>query len=170
MGPRFLSSAGPRICDPDGPLETTAVIDKTIRKQMTDPNRSLTMLQRTSGDMVLKRNLSRGFDYPRTVEEYAAEQGLDQGDLLLSVAIGLSDAALSRRFLFDRRTAACIRRTLEVKYKKLFRWLDNYRREAMSQGFAYHDGKLKYLQGLNSSDIDKRQKALVSAVRWAIRY
>jgi DNA polymerase I-like protein with 3'-5' exonuclease and polymerase domains len=86
------------------------------------------------------------------------------------VAMGLSNAALSRRFLIDRLTAARIRQALEVKYAKLFKWLDTYRSEVMNQGFAHHDGKRKCLEGLKSSDIDKRQKALVSAARWLISY
>jgi DNA polymerase I-like protein with 3'-5' exonuclease and polymerase domains len=95
---------------------------------------------------------------------------LDQKDLLLSVVIGLSDAALSKRFLIDRLTAAGIRETVGAKYVKVFKWLDTYRRDAMALGFAYHDGKRKYLEGLKSSDIDRRNQAVVSAVRWAIRY
>ena len=104
------------------------------------------------------------------LEGAAAERDLDQNDLLLSVAIGLSDAALSSRFLVDRLTAAGIRQALEAKYAKLFKWLDTYRRDAITRGFAHHDGKRKYLEGLKSSDIDKRHKALRSTVRWLIRY
>jgi DNA polymerase I-like protein with 3'-5' exonuclease and polymerase domains len=89
---------------------------------------------------------------------------------LLSVAIGLSDAALSRRFLINHLTATGIRQALEAKYAKLFKWLDTYRRDAVTLGFAQHDGRRKYLDGLKSSDIDRRHKALRSAVRWLIRY
>jgi DNA polymerase-1 len=165
-----LSSTGPRICDADGPLETTAVIDRTICDQMSDPDRSLTMLQRISGDEVLKKSLIHGFDHPLIIGKYAAGRDLDQKDLLLSVASGLSDATLCRRFLIDRLSASCIRRALEQKYATLFKWIDSYRRATIGQGFAYRDGRMKYLEGLRSSDIDKRHKALVSAVRWAIRY
>jgi DNA polymerase-1 len=165
-----LSSTDPRICEPGGPLEATAVIDRIIRERMDDSNRSLEILQRVTGDTVLKRDRRGGVDHPCFMGRDAAGRDLDQKDVLLCVAIGLSDAALSRRFLIGRLTAAGIRQTLEGKYQKLFKWLDTYRRDAMAQGFAYYDGKRKYLEGLRSSDIDKRHKAVRSAVRWLIRY
>ena len=165
-----LSSTDPRICEPDGPLAPSTVIERTLRERMDDPERSLEMLQRVTGDEVLKRDRRDALEHFSPMGKDAARQDLDQRDLLLSVAIGLSNAALSRRFLIDRLTAAGIRQALEVKYAKLFKWLDTYRSEVMNQGFAYHDGKRKYLEGLKSSDIDKRQKALVSAVRWLISY
>ncbi len=137
---------------------------------MDDSNRSLDIVQRVTGDEVLKRDLRSGGDRPLFIGGAAAERDLDQKDLLLSVAIGLSDAALSSRFLIDRLTAAGIRQAFEARYAKLFKWLDTYRRDAMTRGFAHHDGRRKYLEGLKSSDIDKRHKALRSAVRWLIRY
>ena len=165
-----LSSMHPRICEPEGPIEATAVIDSTIRQHMDDSNRSLDILQAITGDQVLKRDRRSGGDRPSFIGGGAAERDLDQKDLLLSVAIGLSDAALSKRFLIDHLTATGIRQAFEAKYAKLFQWLDTYRRDAITQGFAQHDGRRKYLEGLKSSDIDKRHKALRSAVRWLIRY
>jgi DNA polymerase-1 len=165
-----LSSMHPRICEPEGPIEATALIDRAIREQMGDSNRSLDILQRVTGDKVLKRDLRSCGDRPLFIGGAAAERDLDQKDLLLSVAIGLSDAALSSRFLIDRLTAAGIRQAFEAKYAELFKWLDTYRRDALTRGFAHHDGRRKYLEGLKSSDIDKRHKALRSSVRWLIRY
>jgi DNA polymerase-1 len=162
-----LSSTDPRICEPE---EATGVIDKIIRERMADANRSLDILQRVTGDQALKKDRHRGVGHACFVGKDATGRDLDQKDLLLSVAIGLSDAALSRRFLIDRPTAAGIRQALEARYAKLFKWLDTCRRDAMTQGFACHDGNRKYLSGLKSSDIDKRHKALRSAIRWLIRY
>jgi hypothetical protein len=137
----------PRICEPEGPIEAMAVIDSTIREHMDDSNRSLEILQRVTGDEVLKRDWRSGGDRPSFIGGDAAERDLDQKDLLLSVAIGLSDAALSRRFLIDHLTVAGIRQAFEAKYAKLFKWLDTYRRDAITQGFAQHDGRRKYLEG-----------------------
>src|SRR5262249_5581951 len=99
-----------------------------------------------------------------------ATRDLDQSDVLLCVASGLSDAALSRRFLIDRPTVAGIRGALETKYEELFKWLDVYRMDALTQGFAQHNGRRKYLEGLKSSDLDKRHEAMRSVIRWLIRY
>jgi hypothetical protein len=165
-----LSSTYPRICDPGGPLDPAMVIDRTIREQMGDPNRALDILQRVTRDSVFGKDWREGGDHPSVIGKGHAEQDLDQKDLVLSVAIGASDSALSSRFLIDRLTVAGIRQALEAKYAKLFKWLDIYRRDTLTQGFAQHNGSRKYLEGLRSSDLDKRHKAVRSAVRWLIRY
>jgi len=146
------------------------VIDRTIREHMADADRALYILQRITGDEVFEKDWHEGGDRPSFIGGCAAERNLDQKHLLLSVVIGFSDAALSSRFLINRFTAAGIRQALEGKYAKLFRWRDIYRLDTLTQGYAQHNGRLKYLEGLKSSDLDKRQKALRSAVRWLIRY
>jgi 3'-5' exonuclease len=165
-----LSSTHPRICDPGGPLDPAMVIDRNIREQMGDPNRALDILQRVTRDRVFGKDWREGHDHPSFIGKGRAEKDLDQKDLVLSVAIGASDSALSSRFLIDRLTVAGIRQALEAKYAKLFKWLDIYRRDTLTQGFAQHNGGRKYLEGLRSSDLDKRHKAVRSAVRWLIRY
>jgi DNA polymerase-1 len=165
-----LSSTHPRICDAGGPLDAGVVIDRTIREHMADADRALYILQRITGDEVFEKDWHEGGDRPSFIGGCAAERNLDQKHLLLSVVIGFSDAALSSRFLINRFTAAGIRQALEGKYAKLFRWRDIYRLDTLTQGYAQHNGRLKYLEGLKSSDLDKRQKALRSAVRWLIRY
>lgn len=165
-----LSSTGPRICEPDGPLEATAVMDKFVRERMEDRGRSIGILQKITGDEVLKMDIRGWSKDSSLIGGDAIVRNLDQRDLLLSTAIGLSDAALCRRFLIDRATVAGIRRALEARYMKLFAWLASYRRDAMNQGYAYHKGERKYLDGLKSSDIHKRHKALRSAIQWVIRY
>jgi hypothetical protein len=151
-------------------LDPAMVIDRTIREQMADPNRALDILQRVTRDNVFRKDWREGRDHPSFIGKGRVEQDLDQKDLVLSVAIGASDPALSSRFLIDRLTVACIRQALEAKYAKLFKWLDAYRRDTLTQGFAQHNGRRKYLEGLKSSDLDKRHKAVRSAVRWLIRY
>ena len=146
------------------------MIDKIIRERIGDANRALDILQRVTGDQVLKKDRRRGVDHPRFVEKDTPRRDLDRKDLLLSVAIGLSDAALSRRFLIDRPTVAGIRRALETTYEELFKWLDVYRMDALTQGFAQHNGRRKYLEGLKSSDLDKRHEAMRSMIRWLVRY
>jgi DNA polymerase-1 len=165
-----LSSTGPRICEPDGPLEAAAVMDKVVRERMKDQGRSISILQQVTGDEVLKRDVRGWSKHSRLIGGDAVMRNLDQKDLLLATAIGLSDAALCRRFLIDRATVAGKRHALAARYVKVFTWLADYRRDAMNQGFACHDGERKYLAGLKSSDINKRHKALRSAIQWLIRY
>jgi len=165
-----LSSTGPRICEPDGPLEATAVMDEVVRERMEDRGRSIGILQQITEDEVLKRDMRGWSKHSSLMGRDAVMRNLDQRDLLLATAIGLSDAALCRRFLIDRAKVPGIRRALAARYVKVFTWLADYRRDAMNQGFACHDGERKYLAGLKSSDINKRHKALRSVIQWLIRY
>ena len=63
-----------------------------------------------------------------------------------------------------------IRANLQVRYPALFESLDRLRREAIAQGYAEHDGRRIYLEGLRSSNVEKKNKATASAIRWLVRY
>ena len=102
--------------------------------------------------------------------KHAIVRDIDYEDLLLSLAVGQSDATLSKVFLVDRVKAAEIRHNLEKTYQTMFQWLENYRRKAQANGFATNLGRRKYIDGLKSSDIARRDKALENAVRWLIGY
>ena len=69
------------ICEPGGPLEAAAVIDKVICERMDDSNRSLEILQRVTGDEVLKRDCRGSLGHPCPSGEDAAGRDLDQKDL-----------------------------------------------------------------------------------------
>ena len=97
-------------------------------------------------------------------------KGMDQHELLLSCAIGYSDSAISRKFFVDNLTVSRIRHDLKKRYRILFRGLESYRSEAEKTGYASFDGKRKYIDGLRSSNIAKREQALEDAVRWLLRF
>jgi DNA polymerase I-like protein with 3'-5' exonuclease and polymerase domains len=84
--------------------------------------------------------------------------------------VGQSDSKLSREFLVDRVKIREIRNDLGERYSTMFRWLDSYRRKAQANGYAAIDGKRKYIDGLKSSDMARRDRAMEEAVRWLIRY
>jgi len=46
----------------------------------------------------------------------------------------------------------------------------DFRRSALANGFAEYGGNRKYLAGLRSSDVDKRNRAVRLAVRWFAKY
>jgi DNA polymerase I-like protein with 3'-5' exonuclease and polymerase domains len=93
---------------------------------------------------------------------------LDHADALISIAVGLSNAALSKRFLIDARRASVLRGKITARYSKLFAWIDQYERSVISAGFAASGTRRKYLDGLGSSDLARRNKAVRTAVRWLI--
>ncbi|MGD0838191.1 MAG: hypothetical protein ABSB49_16255, partial [Polyangia bacterium] len=89
-----------------------------------------------------------------------------QREAVLLTAIGEPDPAISRRFLIGRAESAKLRSAITFRYPALFSWLQEFRRSALANGFAEHRGRRKYLAGLRSSDVDKRNRAVRSAVRW----
>jgi hypothetical protein len=141
------------------------VLDKEFQSYLPDENRALEILKVLSGDPGLERdkrskNLAVG-DEP-------ALAGIDLTNALLSIAIGVPNAALCRRFLISPRRAVVLRETMFRRFPKLFAWLSDYRRKVVSDGFASFDDRRKYWEGLGSSDMAKRSKAVQSAVRWVI--
>jgi DNA polymerase-1 len=163
-----LSWTDPLLFDLDGALCRGAVLDEAVQERTADRETTLDILQQATRDPTLKRDREKEV-WPFLGNEPPVE-GADPRDMLISLAIGVSDAVLCRRFLIDPMMVANVRRAAETRYGRLFAWLDTYRREAVAQGFASHDGKRRYLDGLRSSDVDRRQQAIRSAVRWLIRY
>jgi DNA polymerase I-like protein with 3'-5' exonuclease and polymerase domains len=151
-------------------LRANAVRDLLLSKDYPSPRRALQRLQQISEDEALRTDLTR---CARSDFRCAGEpllDGLDNADLLLSIAIGLPDAAVCRRFLISPEKTVKIRANLQVRYPALFDWLDRFRRKASARGYAEHDGRRIYLEGLRSSNIQKKNNATASAIRWLVRY
>jgi len=87
---------------------------------------------------------------------------------LTAHAVGQADAVLSRRFLVGRAEVAVLRHDLDKRYQTAFQWLNDFRREARARGYAANGDSRKYIDGLKSSDIARRDLALAHAVRWLI--
>lgn len=163
----LISSADPRLFDPIVGLHPGAVLDKDIRQRIPDENRSLDILLSLTGDPVFekdrrerKRDFIGGEGFPLA--------GIDHADVLISVAIGLSNAALCKRYLIDARRAMALRDHVTDRYSRLFEWLDEYCRNIIFAGFASSGTRRRYWEGLRSANIDRRNRALRSAVRWLI--
>ena len=127
-------------------------------------------LQQITEDKVLRTELIRcaGSEFRCPGEPLLG--GLEHADVLLYIAIGLPDAAVCRRFLISPEKTMRIRANLQVRYPTLFEWLDRFRRESIVRGYAEHDGRRIYLEGLRSSNIEKKNAAAVAASRWLLRY
>ena len=63
-----------------------------------------------------------------------------------------------------------MRHDFEKRCQTMFRWLNGYCRIARIKGYATNGDSRKYIDGLMSSDIARREQALEYAVRWLIRY
>jgi len=162
-----ISSVDPRLFELEGGLRPEAVLDKDIRQRIADASRALDILQHLTGDRTLKKDRQAGKS-----EFIGGGQpsltGLGHTEVLVSLLIGVSNAALCKRFLIDARRASVLREVVTGRYPRLFAWIEECRRNIVSSGFASSGERRRYWEGLGSSDIDKRHRALRSAVRWLI--
>jgi DNA polymerase I len=166
----LLASVGPSLFESGASPHLKWCFDRKVRDYFTDRQRSLDALLHLTQDPVLQEVLKRQGKVDIFMAEQVIMKDLDHDELLLSLAVGQSDATISRVFLVDRVKVAEIRHDLGKRYQTMFGWLENYRRSAQANGYATIDGKRKYIDGLKSSDISRREKALENAVRWLIHY
>jgi DNA polymerase I-like protein with 3'-5' exonuclease and polymerase domains len=153
----------------DEALRVGAVREVLLSRDWPRPRQALQRLQRITGDRVLHRELTRcGRAEFRCAEQFLDD--LDHADALLSIATGLPDAALCRRFLISPEKVVRIRAKLGLRYSALFEWLECFRREAIARGYAEQDGRRIYIEGLRSSNLEKKNKATTAAIRWLVRY
>ena len=57
-----------------------------------------------------------------------------------------------------------------MRYPTLFNCIEAFKKETKKRGFSSIDNKRKYFDGLKSSNIEKRNKAVNLSVRWLIKY
>ena len=162
-----LSSASP--CR-DEAVAAGAVLDKELVELFADATVSLENLMEASGDDVLRRDWTSRRGKDGFIPGLSVSGAAEQSEALLMTAIGEPDPVVSRRFLMGRADTAKLRCAITSRYPTLFSWLLDFRRAARANGFAEHGSSRKYLAGLRSSDIDKRNRAVRSAVRWLARY
>lgn len=166
-----LSSAKPSLFDLEGINDLKECFSESIRTYFRDPRISLQILSDLSRDVNLQKDRQRrGTGSHRFMETRSIMKGLPHDDLLLSVVVGSSDAELSRSYLVDRLTMSTLHNDLYGRYPALFAWLETFREEAARRGFASIGDERKCLDGLQSSNVQKRRRAMNLTVRWAIQY
>jgi DNA polymerase I-like protein with 3'-5' exonuclease and polymerase domains len=149
---RIATSSGPNL---DEALRANAVRDVLLNQDYPNPKQALQRLQQITGDEVLRTELARCARSEFQCAGAPLLEGLEHADV---------------RFLISPEKAMRIRANLQVRYSALFEWLDRFRREAIARGYAEHDGRRIYLEGLRSSNIEKKNTATASAIRWLVRY
>ena len=162
-----LSSASPNL---DEATAAGAVLDKAITGLFANEGAAIEILMKVSGDTVLRKDLRRCKGNTGFIPGFSLLGEAEQREALLMTAIGEPDPVVSRRFLIGRADTTKLRSALTSRYQALFSWLQEFRRAALANGFAEYSGNRKYLAGLRSSDVDKRNRAVRSAVRWLARY
>jgi DNA polymerase I len=166
----FVATSRPSLFDIHGPSELRSCFRGRVRDLFVDPQRSLNKLAKMTKDPIVMRMRTSKSKLDPVLAKHPLMRGLDSNELLLRLAVGQSDAILSKRFLIDRLKIATIRHDLESRYQTMFQWLNNFRRMARAKGYATNGDLRKYIDGLKSSDIARRGRALEHAVRWLIHY
>ena len=165
-----VATNGPSLFDIEGPSELKSCFDARVRDLFVDAKTSLHILTEVTKDSVLIKVRKSKSKVDPVIAKHPLMQELDPDELLLRLAVGQSDTALSKKFLVDRLKIATMRDDLEKRYQTMFQWLNSFRRVARAKCYATNGDLRKYIDGLKSSDVARRAQALEYAVRWLIRY
>ncbi len=161
----YIHTGSPNL---DEAVAASAVLDYQLFGLFGNTASALRTLVDVSDDATLREDLKRtgkeGF-----IPGVPAVKDVDHGELLVLAAIGEADLVICRRFLLSRPQVLAFMSLITSRYLTLFSWLENFKRASLSQGFAEYRWRRKYLAGLRSSDIDKRTKAVRSAIRWLVQ-
>jgi hypothetical protein len=163
-----LVTGRPNVFGSEGLPELKSSFERKAREFFTDPAKSLETLGRITKDPLLQRSTTDG--PRRRSRKTSLLAGVEQDDLLLRLAIGQSDSELARRFMTERSAISRVRYDLEMEHRKMFRWLKKNRFKALDNGYAENGRLRKYIDGLKSSDLARRQEAARHVVRWLVRY
>jgi DNA polymerase I-like protein with 3'-5' exonuclease and polymerase domains len=165
-----LTAVRPRLFEDFGHTLLSSCFEESLSNFFSSSQRSLDIVQDLSEDDVLQNDRLAAGASRRFLKTEVALDDVDQEDLLLSTMIGMSNEKLCKRFLYKQSVIASIRHDFEVRYCKSYRWLEEYRKQTMKRGFALDCERRRWFDGLRSSDIAKRERAVNSAVRWLLRY
>ena len=165
-----LTTIRPRLFEDSEYALVSRFFEHPLKSYFRSGRKSLDIVESLSGDVVLSKDRRAAGASGRFLTTEIALNDVDQEDLLLSTMIGMSNAKLSRRFLYNRSAVASIRHDLEIRYSGSFKWLEEYRMETMKRGFALDGARRRWFDGLRSSNLAKREEAVDSAVRWLLRY
>lgn len=163
-----ISSTGPNIFDNEGSDNLKNCFSKSLMPYFRDTKSSMDILQKLSHDHNFKK------DRAKKKKEFMAAhpqmKEIKKDEFLLAALIGYSDAKLSQKFMIDRLTLSTLRHELEMRYSTLFHWIEDFKTRSAKGGYAKLGNKRKYLDGLKSSNLEKRKKAINLSVRWLIQY
>jgi DNA polymerase I-like protein with 3'-5' exonuclease and polymerase domains len=168
-----LASKNPNLFDVEGISGLRDAFSKEIQPYFRDEGKALDALQEMAEDKVLREDRKsddRGNGFLAAHTLTASLERQEQDELVLLLALDRADFDLSKRFFLNRLAASTVRHDVQIRYRSTFRFLDEFRRNSLTQGYAFGDGQRKYLAGLKSSNLGKRKKAQEYAVRWLLGY
>jgi DNA polymerase-1 len=163
-----ISSTGPNLFEVTGSDDIKNFISKSLRPYFRDTKSSMDILEKLSHDQNFKKDRVKNKN--EFMEAHPQMKEFEKDEFLLTTLIGYSDAKLSQKFMIDRLTLSTLRHELEMRYPTLFQWIEDFKTHSAKQGYAKLGNKRRYLDGLKSSNLEKRKKAINLSVRWLIQY
>jgi hypothetical protein len=148
--------------------ELTVCFERQVRPFFRDSLSVMNRIQALSGDEALEKDMSDGLGINAFLGSHPTTKGIDSNSLLLSIITDMSDSKLINWFLIDRNDLALLRKEIESRYKKLFSFLNKFKRDSLEKGFSEIDGNRGFWVGLRSPNIEKRRKAIQFALKWLI--
>lgn len=164
-----LYSTGPRLFEEWVHPLVLACFSHPVIEYFRSPSRSLDIVQHLAEDGVLRQDRAEGTP-SSFLKHKALHGGIDHQALLLDILIGLPTDQICRAFYLSQGSVASLRHDLEVRFFKSFRWLENYRKTIAEKGMAVADERTRFFNGVNSSNLEVREKAILSAVRWLLKW
>jgi DNA polymerase-1 len=165
----LITTSKPNLFDVEGLQELKSCFEESVQGYFRDTQRALGILADVTQDSILKRVMGTESKVDPFITKHPIMRVCDHDDLLLLLVIGFMDSYLSRRFLADQLTVATIRHDIEKRYATLFKWIHDFQRNALRNGYATAGGKRKYIDGLRTSNMARRKRAQQHVVRWLIR-
>ena len=164
-----LLSFKPRLLDLDMVDDLRSCLPKVLGVFCSGARKALSSLGEEAADHVLRGDLVTA-SRSGCFRKFPPLNDGNHFQLLLSFVTGVSDNQLCRIFLLDRNSIECIRHDFQIRYSKTFQWLERFRGTTAANGFASACRRRRYFDGLRSSDLEKRNRALHSAVKWLLRW
>ena len=166
----LTTTSKPNLLDIEGKYELKSCFDKSLQGYFRDTQRSLDILADVTQDSTLNKVCRTESKVDSFITKHPLLSDIDHNDFLLSLVIGFMDSYLSRRFLVDQLTIATIRYDIEKRYSTLFKWIRNFQKNAVRNGYATVNGRRKYIEGLQSSNVARRKRAQEQVVKWLLQY
>jgi DNA polymerase-1 len=166
-----LSSASPRLFDTWISPRVFSCIKHPVSDYFYSPGRSLETIQQLSGDDVLRDDRTTKEEIPFAilkVDELPSD--FDYDELLLSIMIGLPKERICRAFFLSQATLGSLCHDMELRYVKSFKWLDSFRNNVRDTSVADIDGRYRRFNGVKCSNLEKRDKSIINAVKWLLKY
>lgn len=163
-----LSSTNPDILGFKSDNQFQSCFPSTIKPFFRNGEESIYSIITVVKDSVLNSDWKNNQNQYMT--SHPLMKGIDTKEFFLAVISGVSDYKISKEFMLDRMDVSTIRNDINMRYPTLFNWIRRFKNETINKGFAKHNNKKRYFDGLKSSNLEKRKTAINNSIKWIFIY